>query len=75
MMTELGKLLFKKSINIVDIARKTGINANRIINLCLKKSAKLTAEELYLIALAIDIKSWFLLKEACKGLKMNRING
>ena len=48
MMTELGKLLDKKSVNKADIARKTDINANRIINLCLKKSAKLTAEELYL---------------------------
>ena len=60
MMTELGKLLDKKSVNKAEIARKTSLNANRISNLCLKQSAKLTVEELYLIALAIDTEPCFL---------------
>lgn len=69
-MTELGKLLEKKSVNKAEIARKTNISANRLSNLSLRDSAKLTADELYLIALAIDTEPSFLLEEICKDLKL-----
>jgi len=53
-MTKLGEYLNKNSVNKSEIARKTGINRPRISELSTKPSAKLRAEELYRIALAID---------------------
>lgn len=54
-MTKLGLYLAKKSINKAEISRKTGISTSRISELTLNENTKLRAEELYLIALAIDI--------------------
>ena len=51
-MTEIGKLLDKKSVNKAEISRRTGISTSRLSELSLKSSTRLTAEELYLIALA-----------------------
>ncbi len=69
-MTEIGKLLDKKSVNKAEISRKTGISASRLSELSLKSSTRLTAEELYLIALAIDAKPAVVLEEVCKNLKL-----
>jgi putative transcriptional regulator len=69
-MTEIGKLLDKKSVNKAEISRRTGISASRLSELSLKKSTRLTAEELYLIALAIDAKPAIILEEVCKNLKL-----
>lgn len=69
-MTEIGKLLDKKSVNKAEISRRTGISASRLSELSLKNSTRLTAEELYLIALAIDIEPVEVLKEVCKHLKL-----
>lgn len=55
-MTKLGEFLSNKSINKADIARKTGLSNTRLSELTRKESAKLKADELYLIALAIDIE-------------------
>lgn len=71
-MTELGKLLNKKSANKAEIARKTSISATRLSDLSLKDTARLTVEELYLIALAIDTEPCFLLEEVCKDLKLKQ---
>lgn len=68
-MTEIGKLLDKKSVNKAEISRRTGISASRLSELSLKNST-LTAEELYLIALAIDIEPVEVLEEVCKHLKL-----
>lgn len=69
-MTEIGKLLDKKSVNKAEISRRTGISASRLSELSLKNSTRLTAEELYLIALAIDIEPADVLEEVCKHLKI-----
>lgn len=70
-MTEIGKLLDKKSVNKAEISRKTGISASRLSELSLKSSTRLTAEELYLIALAIDVTPSSVLEEVCKKVKLN----
>ncbi len=69
-MTEIGKLLDKKSVNKAEISRRTGISASRLSELSLKSSTRLTAEELYLIALAIDAEPALVLEEVCGGLKL-----
>lgn len=71
-MTEIGKLLDKKSVNKAEISRKTGISASRISELSLKETTRLTAEELYLIALAIDIRPAIVLAEVCKNVKLEK---
>lgn len=60
----------KKSVNKAEISRRTGISTSRLSELSLKKSTRLTAEELYLIALAIDAKPSIVLEEVCKNLKL-----
>ena len=69
-MTELGEFLNKKSVNKAEISRKTGISPSRLSELSLKESTRLTAEELCLIAMAIDIKPSLVLDEVCKNIKL-----
>lgn len=67
-MTELGKFLDKKSVNKAEISRRTGISTSRLSELCLKNSTRLSVDELYLIALAIDTNPSLVLEEVCKKL-------
>ena len=53
-MTALGEFLAKRSVNKSMVARRTGLSKARINELTLNSSSKLRAEELYLIAKAID---------------------
>lgn len=53
-MTELGLYLAKKSINKAEVSRRTGLSKSRISQLSSNPKARLRAEELYLISLAID---------------------
>ncbi|MEQ8421589.1 MAG: helix-turn-helix transcriptional regulator [Arenibacter algicola] len=69
-MTNLGLYLAKKSINKAEVARKTGLSKSRLSQLSSNETTKLRADELYLIALAIDIDPCELLKEVYKGLKL-----
>tara|TARA_R110000822_G_scaffold28985_1_gene85748 strand:+ start:369 stop:584 length:216 start_codon:yes stop_codon:yes gene_type:complete len=69
-MTNLGLYLAKKSINKAEVARKTGLSKSRLSQLSSNESTKLRADELYLIALAIDVDPSELLNEVCKGLKL-----
>lgn len=71
-MTKLGKYLAKKSINKSEVSRRTGISKARVSELTLNTSAKLRAEELYLIALAIDVDPCEVLKEVCGHLKLEK---
>ena len=66
-MTEIGKLLDKKSVNKAEISRRTRISASCLSELSLKSSARLTAEELYLIALLLI--QVLVLDEVCKNVK------
>ncbi|GIQ60253.1 DNA-binding protein [Flavobacterium collinsii] len=69
-MTELGLFFSRKSVNRSDVSRKTGISKTRLSELANNTSTKLRADELYLIALAIDVDPCGLLKDVCKGLKL-----
>ena len=69
-MTELGLYLSRKSVNRSDVSRKTGISKTRLSELVNNSSTKLRVDELYLIALAIDVDPSDLLKEVCRELKL-----
>lgn len=69
-MTELGLYLSKKSVNRSDVARKTGISKTRLSELSNNSSTKLRVDELYLIALAIDVDPCEVLNVICKDLKL-----
>lgn len=69
-MTVLGELLSKKSIKKADVSRKTGISTSRLTELSRNESTKLRADELYLIALAIDVPPTELLINVCGHLKL-----
>ena len=69
-MTEIGKFLDKKSVNKAEISRRTGISTSRLSELSLKESTRLTVEELYLIALAIDTNPSIVLYEICKNVQL-----
>ncbi|MBC8767726.1 helix-turn-helix domain-containing protein [Arenibacter sp. BSSL-BM3] len=71
-MTPLGLFLTKKSVNRAMVSRRTGISQARLSQLSSNESTKLRADELYLIALAIDIDPCELLKEVFKGLKLSK---
>ncbi len=70
MMTELGEFFNKKSVNKAEISRRTGINASRLSELSLNRKARLTAEEVVLIAKAMDIEPSVLLMEVCKNVEL-----
>jgi len=69
-MTELGLFLARKSVNRSDVSRKTGISKTRLSELANNLNTKLRVDELYLIALAIDVEPAEVLGEICKGLKL-----
>ena len=72
-MTELGKFLNKKSVNKAEISRRTDITTSRLSDLCLKEYARLTVEELYLIALAIDVNPSEVFEEIFKNVELKNI--
>ena len=69
-MTELGLFLSKRSVNRSDVARKTGISKTRLSELANNPSTKLRVDELYLIALAIGVEPCEVLKEVCRGIRI-----
>jgi len=69
-MTSLGLYLAKKSINKAEVSRRTGISKSRLSQLSSNESTKLRADELYLIALAIDIDPGAIFKEIYSDLKL-----
>jgi DNA-binding Xre family transcriptional regulator len=54
-MTKLGIYLNRRSVNRSEIARKTGLSNPRLSELTINPKAKLRADELYLIAKAMDV--------------------
>ncbi|TMM31225.1 helix-turn-helix transcriptional regulator [Polaribacter aestuariivivens] len=73
-MTELGLFLSRKSVNRSDVSRKTGISKTRLSELANNERTKLRADELYLIALAIDVDPCEVFKQVCKDLKLKEEN-
>lgn len=69
-MTRFGEYLSKKSIKKAEVSRKTGISPSRLSELALNESTNLKAEELYLIALAIDVNPLEILEVVYKDVKL-----
>ncbi|MCG8320058.1 MAG: helix-turn-helix transcriptional regulator [Cytophagales bacterium] len=69
-MTKLGEYLSKKSVNKSEISRKTGLSNPRLSELSTNQKAKLRVDELYLIALAIDVNPSEILEYVCGHLKL-----
>jgi len=70
-MTPLGLYLTKKSVNKALVSRRTGISQARLSQLCSNETTKLRADELYLIALAIDIAPCEVMKEIFQNIKLD----
>ena len=73
-MTKLGEYFANKSVNKSEVARKTGISKARLSELALKESAKLRADELYKIALAMDVKPCDILEFVCAQITIDSTN-
>ena len=69
-MTELGLFLSRRSINRSDVSRKTGINTTRLNELSNNPRTKFLVNELYKIALAIEVNPCDMLMEICKDIKL-----
>ena len=69
-MTPLGEILAKRSVNKSMVARRTGLSKARMNELTLTPTAKLRADELYLIAKAIDMEPCALLTALCGHLTL-----
>ena len=57
-------------MNRSDVARKTGISKTRLSELSNNKRTKLRVDDLYLIALAIDVDPCEVFNEICKNLEL-----
>jgi hypothetical protein len=64
-LIKIGQYFEKKSINKAAITRETGIGKNRLIRLSNHSTTKLLADEVYFIALALEIKPAELLEYVC----------
>ncbi len=71
-MTDLGLYLAKKTVNKAEVSRRTGISKSRLTKLTSYETTKLRADELYLIALAIDIVPGEMFEELFKDLKLEQ---
>ncbi|GAB3414554.1 helix-turn-helix domain-containing protein [Niabella aquatica] len=69
-MTKLGLYLAQKSVNKSEVARRTGLSKARMNELTLNDRSHLRVEELYLIALAIDVNPGDLLEYVCAELAL-----
>ncbi|MBD1364653.1 MULTISPECIES: helix-turn-helix domain-containing protein [Mucilaginibacter] len=74
-MTELGLYLTKKSVNKAEISRRTGISKARLTQLSNNKSTKLTVDELYKIALSINVDPCELLSALGKHISLPTPSG
>ena len=71
-MTKLGLYLARKTVNKAEVSRRTGMSTSRLSELTLNENTKLRADELYLIALAIDVNPHELLDYVCGDLKLGK---
>lgn len=74
-MIDIEKLLDKKAANTAQISRRTGMSSSHLIDLSIKKPARLTADEVCIIAFAIDVDFGEMFKQISKGLKWENENG
>lgn len=66
----MGLFLAKKSVNKADVARKTGISTYRLSQLSINPKSQLRVDEMYLIALALEIEPIEILEFVCKDLSL-----
>ena len=71
-MTRLGKYLLDNSVNKSEVARKTGLSNPRLSELSTNEKARLRADELYMIALAIRANPCELLEFVCGHISIDR---
>ena len=69
-MTRLGEYLEKKLANKAGIARKTGISKNRLSQLSINHRTILSVQELYLIAVAIEVDPHEILDFVCQDFSL-----
>ncbi|MEP0273788.1 helix-turn-helix domain-containing protein [Ekhidna sp.] len=69
-MTRLGEYLTKKSVNRAMVSRRTGISQSRLSQLSSNEGTQLRADELFLIALAIDIDPGEMFRDIFRNLKL-----
>jgi DNA-binding Xre family transcriptional regulator len=72
-MTKFGLYLAAKSANKSEISRKTGLSKTKINRLSMSENSHLRAEELVLIAMAIDVDPGEMLKELYGHLKLKKV--
>lgn len=70
-MTKLGEFFVNRSVNKALISRKTGLNPSRLSELSINPTAKLRADELYRIALAIEANPCELLEFVCGHIELD----
>lgn len=70
-MTKLGEYLDNRSINKSSVSRKTGISNNRLSELTNNSKTLLRADELYLIALAVEANPCEMLEFVCGHLSLD----
>jgi hypothetical protein len=68
--TKLGQYLEARSVNKALVARKTGLNKQRMSELTLNVDSKLRAHEVYLIALAIGVPPVELFAYVCSEITL-----
>lgn len=73
-MTLLGEYLTSKSVSKAEVARKTGLSASRLSELSRNNSTVLKAEELYLIALAIDVNPEEIMQKIYGHIKLKKLH-
>jgi putative transcriptional regulator len=69
-LTRLGLFLAKKAINKAVLAKLTGISTYRLSQLSINPKSHLRVNELYLIALAIDVNPAELLQFVCSNVQL-----
>lgn len=69
-MTKLGEILSTKSIKKSDVSKKTGISTSRLSQLSRNDATNLKADELFLIALAINVSPIEILLKVCSHLNL-----
>ena len=69
-LTNLGLYLSRKPLSQAKLARRTGIKKDRMSKLHVDLNARPTLEEIYLIALALEVNYSEIVDFLCKDLKL-----
>ena len=69
-LTKLGLYLSRKPLSQAKLARRTGISKDRISKLHIDIKSRPTVEEIYLIALALEVNYSEIIEFICEGLTL-----